>query len=114
MLSLNFSNEETNSSLSFETYFKPISLTYLSESESLALNASAFLTSLTKIQLSSNYDAKERRLNDYASILDTKTNPSILMKFDPINETLEFTILWTNPNGNKCFKIIPGNKATPA
>ena len=51
------------------------------------------LNSIVKLVIASDYDSRERRLDNYASILDVNSNPTILIQIDPINETLLFTYI---------------------
>ncbi|RMZ98478.1 xylosyltransferase oxt [Brachionus plicatilis] len=52
------------------------------------------------IQVSTNFDQKERQFSNYANIMDVDDNPYVSMEFDPINEPIEFSIKWIDPFGN--------------
>lgn len=99
--------------LIYEAYFVPTKNKDLIElnsnfnatvSQVLLNKKDLLLKSLVKLEVSSDYDAKERRFNNYGSILDLNSNPSLLILLDPINESIKFKISWINPNG-KIFLI---------
>ncbi len=57
-----------------------------------------FLNSLLRMEISTDYDQKERRFTNYVSIMNERSNPTLLMEFDPIERPLEFFILWVDKN----------------
>ena len=62
-----------------------------------------FKQSLVKIEISTEFDVRERKfLKNYASIIGQTDNPELLMEFDPLDEPIDFLIEWFTPNG-KCF-----------
>lgn len=88
----------TNNNLVYEAYFKPISNKHLIDVDTNDSN-NILLNSIVKLVIASDYDSRERRLDNYASILDVNSNPTILIQIDPINETLLLKIKWYNSNG---------------
>ncbi len=87
-----------NNNLVYEAYFKPISNKHLINVDTNDSN-NILLNSIVKLVIASDYDSRERRLDNYASILDVNSNPTILIQIDPINETLLLKIKWYNSNG---------------
>ncbi len=92
--------------MNYEAYFVPTRNTELIKisnlkdiPEPVLGKANLLLKSMIKIEISSDYDAKERRFNNYAAILDLNSNPSLLILLDPINEPLKFKISWIDSNG---------------
>ena len=60
-----------------------------------------FLQNLIQIEISTEFDARERKFSkNYASIIDQKDNPELLMEFDPLDKPLEFSIEWYSENSN--------------
>jgi hypothetical protein len=78
-----------------EAYFKQnkiISIVNNKDNQSL-------LQSLVKIQVSTDFNERENKfLKNFASLVNHKSNPCLLMHFDPIENDLEFTIKWIDPN----------------
>ncbi len=66
--------------------------------EELTSTRELFLNSLIRMEISTDYDQKERRFSNYVSIMNEKSNPTVLMEFDPIERPLEFYILWIDKN----------------
>lgn len=101
-------NFKTNKDFIFETFFKKkslknlIKLFRLQETSNPILNEMRdnFLQSLIKIQVSTDFEQKERHFSNYANIMDIDDNPLVSMEFDPINQPIEFCIKWIDPLGN--------------
>ena len=89
-----------------EIFFKKAStkdLIILPQKKNVTLNrkVDVFLQSLIKIQISTDFDARERMFfKNYAHIIGQHDNPELLMEFDSLDESLEFLIQWFSPNSN--------------
>lgn len=100
-------NFKTNTHFIFETFFKIkslksfIKISHLNETGIPSMNKMRenFLQSLIKIQVSTDFEQKERHFSNYANIMDVDDNPLVSMEFDPINEPIEFCIKWIDPLG---------------
>lgn len=95
--------EFNESNLVYEAYLTQAKNNYLIDT-STNYKHNLLLKSIIKLEISSDYDAKERRFNNYGSILDLNSNPSVLIWLDPIDEPLRFKIVWIDPDG-KCLNI---------
>ena len=92
----------------FEAYFSPtkrmnsieINPDFKNKSQSSINKMNLLLNSIAKLEVSSDYDSKERRFNNYGSLLDINCNPSLLIVIDPIEEDFKFQIVWFDSNGN--------------
>lgn len=96
-------SRRNNVSFEYEAYFTTRSSKQLiSTSFNMSSNISSSLKSqilqiLTRFAVSTNFDTKERDFTNYASVIDQKSDPSLLIEFDPIEKEFEFWIKWTNP-----------------
>lgn len=91
--------------LSFETFFRKSStknVVDLSDKKNITnTNNEFFLNNLVTIEISTEFDARERKFSkNFAFVIDQNDNPELLMEFDPLETPLEFTIEWYNRNGN--------------
>ena len=64
----------------------------------LILMREIILYSLIRFEISTGYDHKEMIFSNYASIMDQSSNPTLLMEFDPVEQPVEFFILWIDKN----------------
>ena len=96
-------SRRNNVSFEYEAYFTTKSSKQLiSTSFNMSSNISSSLKSqilqiLTRFAVSTNFDTKERDFTNYASVIDQKSDPSLLIEFDPIEKEFEFWIKWINP-----------------
>lgn len=88
-------DEPDMAQIDYEVFFKPIQMLEIMENK----NNGNFLKVVQKIEISSNYDAKEQILLNYAGIIDQTSNPQLLIQVDPIDEPLSLTITWANNEG---------------
>ena len=66
--------------------------------EDLISTRESILNSLVTMEVSTDYEQKERRFGNYAWVMDDRSNPTLLMEFDPIDRPIEFHILWVDKN----------------
>ena len=89
--------------VNYETFFmKSSSKQTISIADTLKTSSvnNLFLQSLIKIEISTEFDARERKFSkNYASIIDQNDNPELLMEFHPLEDQLDFTIEWYSANG---------------
>ena len=76
-----------------EVYFSPLKSQFVSTSPNV------FLNSLVKLEISTNYDTKEQRFNNYAALIGEKSNPILLIQIDPLSQPIHLHIAWINPDG---------------
>lgn len=101
-------NFKTDNNFEFETFFRLNSLKNLikifhlneTKNQNLILMRENFLQSLIKIQVSTDFEQKERQFSNYANIMDVNSNPIVAMEFDPINVPIEFSLKWIDPLGS--------------
>jgi hypothetical protein len=74
-----------------------------SDNSNLTSVKDLILNSLIKIQISTDYDQKERKFTNYASLMNQKSNPTLLMEFDPLEKPIEFFIQWVDPDSKHFF-----------
>ena len=81
-----------------EVYFSPIKSQFVNTSPNV------FLNSLVKLEISTNYDTKEQRFNNYASLIGQNSNPVLLLQIDPLSQPIQLNIVWINPDGKSNLK----------
>lgn len=55
------------------------------------------LKSIIRMEVSSDYDVKERRFVNYASVMDVNSEPALLLEFDPVEQPINLIISWLDP-----------------
>lgn len=112
VVTIETSNRRNNISFEYEAYFMPRSSketikviqpsASLSSSEELNAVRSQLLQILTRFVVSTDFDSKERQFNNYAAVMDQKSDPALLMDFDPVvDRDIEFWITWSNPSSKR-------------
>jgi len=92
--------------LQFEVYFQQANVERLFEITDLK-NVSQESISLSKhlqksiifFHVSSDYNSREKRLDNFVNVLDQNTNPTVHIEIDVLDKPLEFFIMFKDPNG---------------
>ena len=105
-------DRDNNIVIDYEIHFSNANLQSLTKIHSLNItNQDAnikshreyFLDHIIKIEISSDYDSRERKFKNYDTLMNQNNNPSLLLEFDPLDKSVEFYIVWKNPNGKFNF-----------
>jgi hypothetical protein len=112
-------NIKKDINLQFEVFFTQTNVESVFEIKDLK-NLSEECISLSKylqrsiiyFHVSSDYNSREKRFDNFFNVLDQKTNPTVLIEIDVLEKPLEFFIMFRDPNGiililkrNKRFKV---------
>jgi hypothetical protein len=102
---LNFSIKK-GLNLQFEVFFKQTNVESLFEIADLK-NVSQESISLSKhlqksiiyFHVASDYNSREKRLDNFFNVLDQNSNPTVHIEIDVLDKPLEFFIMFKDPNG---------------
>ena len=73
---------------------------YFNSSSCLKSHYEAFFENFEYIEVSTDFEKRERRGNNYASLIDEKSNPFVVLNFvKKIHSEIRLTINWMDPNG---------------
>lgn len=105
VLDLSYKDTELKTRLEFQALFRlrePRELTklYNVQDTELSRQRDLILNSMIRLEVSTDYDQKERRFNNYAQIIDQRSNPTLLIQFDPLPQPIQFDIAWLDKNSN--------------
>lgn len=96
VLNFQISDDKTDMMIDYEAFYAPKKMLEIKNSQ----GSENFFKVLQNIEISSDYDAKEQILSNYARVIDQKTNPQLLLQIDPIEQPLSLQITWSNSEGN--------------
>lgn len=102
-MNIRASNSMNNASFEYEAYFcqksskNSINTNFNVSSDDLVASKANLLQLLIRFAISTEFDTRERQFNNYAGIMDQKSDPVLILEFDPIEIPMDFVIKWIDP-----------------
>ncbi len=81
----------------YEVFITPVQKKAITKINEGVLKPDEFLSLVNQFEISTDYDSKEQMFYyNYASVIQQKSNPILLIAFDFVPKSMNLTFVWTN------------------